>query len=245
MVVAMTDHPARLDALINQVQRAHPDGDPLDLLAEAVATAGDLTEVADHLIGHFVDHARGQGLSWTQIGARLGVTKQAARKRFAPDDVPPEPSTVKQKVFGRYTRAAQHAILLAQDNARRHHHHYIGTEHLLLGVCQERTGLAVTAIRAAGASVAAVERAAVDRMRAPSGEVPERIPFTRNAKKVLELTLRAALRLGNEHVGTEHLLLGLQAQQEGIAAQALADAGLDPATVQAEVVRLVAENPAT
>ncbi|WAL64712.1 ATP-dependent Clp protease ATP-binding subunit [Amycolatopsis cynarae] len=234
-----------LGEMISEVQSAHPDGDALDLLEEAVAVAGGLAEVADHLVGHFVDNARGQGLSWTQIGARLGVSKQAARKRFAPDDIPPEPSVVKQKAFGRYTRAAQHAIVLAQNNARRHHHHYIGTEHILLGICQERSGLGVQAIAAAGLTVAAVERAVIVRLRDPSSEVPERIPFTDSAKKALELTLRAALRLGHEQVGTEHLLLGLQAQQTGLAALVLAELGLTPEAVEAEVIRLVTENTPT
>ncbi|HVV17857.1 MAG TPA: Clp protease N-terminal domain-containing protein [Pseudonocardiaceae bacterium] len=239
----MAQQPVRLDELIDHVQRAHPDGDPLDLVEAAVATAGDLTEVADHLIGHFVDHARAQGLSWTQIGARLGVSKQAVRKRFAPDDVPadaasPNNQTAKQKAFGRYTRAAQHAIVLAQDNARHYRHDHIGTEHILLGVCQEHTGLGTQAIAASGVSALAVQRAVVARLPSPDADVPERIPFTEDAKKVLELTQRAALRLGHDHVGTEHLLLGLQAQQTGTAARVLADLGLNPAVVETEIIRL-------
>lgn len=231
----------RLDDLIDRVRTARPDGDPLDRLAEAVATADELTAVADHLIGHFVDQARDAGLSWTQIGERLGVTKQAVRKRFAPDDVPPESSTRADKLFGRYTGPAKHAVVLAQDASRRAHHHYIGTEHLLLGVCRRRTGLGARVLTAAGSSAGAVERLTADRLGGPSTEVPERIPFTAKSKKALELTLRAALRLGHDHVTTGHLLLGLSAERTGLAAVVLTAQGLDTGTLETTLVRLVAD----
>jgi hypothetical protein len=234
----MVSKPVGLSEMIGRVRAARPHGDPLDQLEEAVSVAGGLNEVADHLVGFFVDNARDSGLSWTQIGGRLGVSKQAARKRFAPDDIPLEPSAVKEKAFGRYTQAAQHAIVLARDNARKYHHHYIGTEHILLAVCQKRKYLGALAIAAAGVDVDAVERAVVEQLGGSSSEVPELIPFTGNAKKALELTLRAALRLGHEQVGTEHLLLGLLAEQSGLAAQVLKAQGLDLAKVEAVVVRL-------
>src|SRR5882757_6626743 len=125
---------AELSEMIRRVRQARPDGDPLDHIEVAVALAGSLNEVADHLIGHFVDEARNSGLSWTQIGTRMGVSKQAVRKRFAPEDVPPEPSAIMDKMFGRYQESAKHAIVLARDYARERHHHFIGTGHLLLAV---------------------------------------------------------------------------------------------------------------
>jgi Clp amino terminal domain, pathogenicity island component len=227
----MSDEAVSLRVLIDRVREAREDGDSLDRVEEAVAMAGTLTEVADHLIGHFIDEARRDGVSWTQIGTRLGVTKQAVRKRFAPDDVAPEPSA-KDKAFGRYTQAAQHAIVLARDSAREHHHHYIGTEHILLGVCQKRNYPGAQAIEAAGVSVDALEQAVVARLGEASAEVPEMIPFTAKAKKVLELTLRAALRLGHEQVGTEHILLGLLAEGTGLAGQILTEHGIDEARIE-------------
>ncbi|PZS12405.1 MAG: hypothetical protein DLM60_22355 [Pseudonocardiales bacterium] len=241
MVVIMEKMPVQLTELITHVHTARPVSGPLDLLEDACSTAAELDELADHLIGHFVDGARSAGVSWTQIGERIGVSKQAARKRFLPGDIPLEPSTLTEKVFGRYTPRARHAIVLAQDNARHHHHHYIGTEHILLGLCQERPSLAVSAIQAAGIDPDDLEGAIVRRLLPASDEVPDKPPFTGKAKKALELTARQALRLGHTYVGTEHLLLGLQAEQTGLAAQVLTEQGLSPERVEAEILRLIDE----
>ena len=226
-----------LGELIAQVQAAKP-GDSLDQVEEAVAVAARMNEVGDHLIGHFIDVARGEGLSWTQIGTRLGVSKQAARKRFEPGEVSAESSALKEKAFGRYSAVARHAIVLASAAARQHHHGYIGTEHLLLGVLREPEGLGVRVVAATGPAPDVVERVVVARLGEPSEEVPEMIPFTGKAKKALELTLRAALRLGHERVGTEHLLLGLVEERAGLAATVLAGLGFEPPAMEAEVVRL-------
>src|SRR5690348_13892291 len=117
-----------LEGLIRRVEEARPEGAPLDLLAEAVSTAADLDQLADHLIGHYVDRSRESGASWTQIGERLGVTKQAAQQRF----VPTEPE---RGVFSRFTARAHEAVVDAKELARAHRHGYIGTEHVLLGLC--------------------------------------------------------------------------------------------------------------
>ncbi|MGB8996025.1 MAG: Clp protease N-terminal domain-containing protein [Pseudonocardiaceae bacterium] len=224
----MKKMPVQLTELTTHVQTSWPDSGPLDRLEEVCSTAAALDELADHLIGHFVDCARSAGASWTQIGERIGVSKQAARKRFLPGDIELDPSTVTEKVFGRYTPRARHAIVLAQNNARHHHHHYIGTEHILLGLCQERPSLAVSAIQAAGIDPDDLEGAIIRRLLPASDTVPDKPPFTGKAKKALELTVREALRLGHNHVGTEHLRLGLQAEQTGLAAQVLTEQGLSP-----------------
>jgi hypothetical protein len=237
MVVGVSGIPINLNTMIAEVEHAHPDGEPLDLLERAIALAGGFTELSDHLIGHFVDHARDQGLSWTQIGERLGVSKQAVRKRFAPDDLTVEAAAAKQKAFDRYTPAAHHAIELAHDIAQRRHHHVIGTGHILLGVCRETSGTGVQIIEAQGLAVYAVERAVFVRLDEPEGEPPDHIPFDDDAKKVLELTARAALRLGHERVDTGHLLLGLLWQKTGTAAGVLAEMGLGASAVEGEVVR--------
>ncbi|GAA2334565.1 hypothetical protein [Streptomyces violaceusniger] len=106
----MTTNPVQLTSLIAHVQQAHPEADPLDRVEAACRAAAELEEVGDHLVGHFIDEARQAGLSWTQIGERIGITKQAARKRFAPRDIPEEPAAPKEKVFGRYTEDARRAI---------------------------------------------------------------------------------------------------------------------------------------
>ncbi|MEC3920271.1 Clp protease N-terminal domain-containing protein [Nocardia sp. CDC160] len=237
----MSTNPVQLTSLIAYVRESEPDSGPLDRVEAACRTAADLEMVGDHLLGHFVDEAREAGLSWTQIGERIGITKQAARKRFAPRDVPEEPATLKQRVFGRYTDDARRAIAAAQDIARSHHHHYIGTEHILLGICRQKHSLGVLALQASGVAVNDLEATVVMRLANPSSEVPERLPFTLSGKKTLELTARKALELGHDWVGTEHLLLGLLTTQAGMAAEVLAEYEVRPADTQTEILHLLAQ----
>lgn len=232
----MEEIPVKLGTLIEYVDGAK--GDPLDKLEAAYTIAGTLSEQADHLIGHFVDQARRSGASWTEIGARMGgVTKQAARKRFTADF----DEEVKEKAFGRYTPRARQAVVLAQEAAREHHHNYIGTEHVLLGVIGEREGLAVKAIEACGVTAESLREAVVARLGEPSEELPALIPFIAKAKKALELTLREALRFGHNYVGTEHLLLGLIAEDTGLAAEVMRDQGLTDDRVRPELERILEE----
>src|SRR6476660_7785304 len=124
-------------------------------------------------------------------------------------------------MFERFTDRSRRVVVLAQEEARMLNHNYIGTEHLLLGLIHEGEGVAAKAIEALGISLAAV-RSEVNEMvgrgeRASAGH----IPFTPRAKKVLELSLREALQLGHNYIGTEHILLGLIREGEGVAAQVL------------------------
>lgn len=207
-----------LPALIQEV--AATSADPLDRLERACATAGELETAADLLVNHFVVQARDAGRSWTEIGSRMGVSKQAARKRFLPPDVPDvpeEPAARKERLYGRYTDPAKRTIALAQRLAQEHHHHYIGPEHLLLGLCAQNDA----ALTATGRDPSSIADAVRQRLLPPSAEVPERLPFTESGKKVLILAAQHAKRLGNDWIGTEHLLLGLT-DQPGIAADVLA-----------------------
>ena len=230
-----------LNALIAQVREAHPGADPLARVEAACQTAADLDEVTDHLVGHFIDEARAAGFTWTQIGEHIGVTKQAARKRFAPRDVPDKvPDTAARgNVFGRYTDRARHAIVLAQENARRHGHPFISTEHILLGICQEDQDTGAQAIEASGVRVTDVQAAVTARLAPPSTSIQGHIPFAHEGKKTLELAARANLLLGHDQIGTGHLLLGLIEEGTGIAAQVLTEAGVTTERAQAEVVRLL------
>jgi Clp amino terminal domain, pathogenicity island component len=150
-------------------------------------------------------------------------------------------------VFERFTDRARRVVVLAQTEARLLRHHYIGTEHLLLGMIQEGEGVAAIALRAMGVDLEQV-RAGVLAIVGP-GEDPDpptgHIPFTPRAKKVMELSLREALALEHRYIGTEHLLLGLIREGEGVAAQVLLRQGLTLAVVRQEVVGLlVATGPA-
>src|ERR671933_2037033 len=199
----------RLDDLIEGIRRARP-GDPASQLGESVVVAEHLGELADHLVGHFVDQARRSGLSWTEIGRSMGVTKQAAQKRFVPRD---EQSMAQS--FARFTPRARGAVVASQEEARRGKHPVIAPAHLILGLLHEQDGLAWRALAASGQTADAVREAVSAALPASEGEPPALIPFAAPAKKALELTFRHALRLGNASVGTQHILLALVELENG------------------------------
>ncbi|MBO3741713.1 Clp protease N-terminal domain-containing protein [Actinoplanes flavus] len=199
----------RLDDLINAITTNHPDG-PLDRLAGAVVLGDYLGELSDHLIGHFVDQARRSGASWTEIGRSLGVSKQAAQKRFVPPKDGPDPSAG----FHRYTDPARAAVVASMAHAARLRHPEISPGHLVLGVLDQPDSLAVQAVTAQGRSLDEVRSAVVAVLPAGEAEPRPLIPFDIRARKALELTFREALRLGHDRVGTGHLLLALLEEQE-------------------------------
>jgi Clp amino terminal domain, pathogenicity island component len=142
-------------------------------------------------------------------------------------------------VFERFTEAARSVVVLAQDEARTLKHNYIGTEHILLGLLREEAGLAARALESLGVTLERT-RAEVLKLVGSDEEVtPGQIPFTPRAKKVLELALREALSLGHNYIGTEHILLGLLGETEGVAARILVDFGADAEKVRTEVTRLL------
>ncbi len=129
--------------------------------------------------------------------------------------------------------------MLAQEEARLLHHNYIGTEHILLGLIHEGEGVAAKALESLGISLEAV-RAQVEEIIGHGGSAPSgHIPFTPRAKKVLELSLREALQLGHNYIGTEHILLGLIREGEGVAAQVLVKLGADLSRVRQQVIQLL------
>ncbi|MFG1783584.1 Clp protease N-terminal domain-containing protein [Rhodococcus oryzae] len=227
-------NPVRLDDLIEGIKKAHTDA--LDQLSDAVIAADHLGEVADHLIGHFVDQARRSGASWKDIGASMGVSKQAAQKRFVAKGESPDldPS----QGFSRFTPRAKNVVMAAQNEARTAGNDQIRPAHLVLGLLTEPEGLGAAQIVAQGVTLDATRAAAAASLPAPAGELPELIPFDAQAKKALELTFRAALRLGHNYIGTEHILLALLELEDG--SGLLTDLGLDRAIIEAEVGAAVA-----
>jgi hypothetical protein len=199
---AKITNPVRLDDLINAIKKAHDE--PLDQLTDAVIAADALGDIADHLIGHFVDQARRSGASWTEIGKCMGVTKQAAQKRFVPKaDAALDPNAG----FGRFTPRARNVVVVAQNKANEAGNDEIGPDHLLLGLFADPDGLAPKLLAGQGIDADKVNKAIALPPRVD--DVPTLIPFNGRAKKVLELTFRQALRLGHNYVGTEHILLAL------------------------------------
>jgi len=217
--------PVRLDDLIEYVRRQHPEGDPLERLSDAVLVAEYLGELADHLIGHFVDQARRAGASWTEIGQSMGVTKQAVQKRFVARKSDQDES-FPAGAFARFTDRARNVVIKAQEEARRAGNEQIGTEHLVLGLLHEPDGLAVRALEALGVPADTVRDRTVA-ILGPAGEAaPAHLPFSPGAKRVRDLTFQEALRLGHNYVGTEHILLGLLSDDTEPGARVLIELGV-------------------
>ncbi|MFD4770637.1 Clp protease N-terminal domain-containing protein [Streptomyces niveus] len=204
--------PIRLDDLIDAIKKVHTDA--LDQLSDAVIAADHLGDVADHLIGHFVDQARRSGASWTDIGRSMGVTRQAAQKRFVAK--PGEGTDLDaSQGFSRFTDRARKVVMAAQEESRAAGNDQTRPEHLALGLLSEPKGIGARAITAQGVSAEAV-RDAVEAVLPPAvPDVPELIPYDAGAKKALELTFREALRMGHNYVGTEHILLALLELEDG------------------------------
>jgi ATP-dependent Clp protease ATP-binding subunit ClpC len=142
-------------------------------------------------------------------------------------------------LFERFTDRARRVVVLAQEEARLLNHNYIGTEHILLGLIHEGEGVAAKALEQLGISLEAV-RSQVEEIIGQGGSSPSgHIPFTPRAKKVLELSLREALQLGHNYIGTEHILLGLIREGEGVAAQVLVKLGADLSRVRQQVIQLL------
>ena len=142
-------------------------------------------------------------------------------------------------MFERFTDRTRRVVVLAQEEARMLNHNYIGTEHILLGLIREGRGVAARALESLGISLEAVRQEVEGIIglgqQAPSGH----IPFTPRAKKVLELSLRESLQLGQDYIGTEHILLGLLREGDGVAAQVLVKLGADLNRVRQQVTQLV------
>ena len=146
-------------------------------------------------------------------------------------------------MFERFTDRARRVVVLAQEEARMLSHDYIGTEHILLGLIHEGEGVAATALESLGISLETV-RQQVEEVIGRGREAPSgHIPFTPRAKKVLELSLREALQLGHNYIGTEHILLGLIREGDGVAAQVLVRLGADLNRVRQQVIELISDSP--
>ncbi len=142
-------------------------------------------------------------------------------------------------MFERFTDRARRVVVLAQEEARMFNHNYIGTEHLLLGLIREGDGVAAKALESLGISLDVVRQQVEEIIgqgqQAPSGH----IPFTKRAKKALEMSLRESVQLGHNYIGTEHILLGLLREGDGVAAQVLVKLGADLNRVRQQVIELL------
>jgi len=147
-------------------------------------------------------------------------------------------------MFERFTDQARRVVVQAQEEARALGHNYIGTEHILLGLLSEREGLAAQALSSLGISLDTAREQVVETAGAGTGQQSGHIPFTPRTKKVLELSLREAQRLGDDHIGTEHILLGLVREGDSAGARILERQGASLDRVQAQVLATVRTAPA-
>jgi hypothetical protein len=223
-------HPVRLDEMINTIKNVHPD--VLDQLSDAVLAAEHLGEVADHLIGHFVDQARRSGASWTDIGKSMGVTKQAAQKRFV---LRPEATTLDPNGgFERFTPRARESVIAATKAAHEAGNNEITPAHLILGVLNDPEALVTKLLRAQRVDPESLRTSIT--LPPAADKMPALIPFSGAARKALELTFREALRLRHNYIGTEHLLLALLELEDG--SGPLHQAGVDKDRIDAYLAAL-------
>ncbi len=215
----MTPAPT-LDELISSVHTAVPAGDPLDQLAEALRTVGQLEDVGDALLGHFVDRCRADGRSWSEISSALGVSKQAAHKRFSP-------GSDRAVAFDRFTPRAREVLRLAAEEARRLGHGEVRTEHLLLALFVDPDSLAAFALAGAGIDGAAVASRVEATVPASSPGPKGELPFTPATLDLLRAAVEEALAFGHNYIGTEHQLLGLFRLPDDPAAAILTELGAD------------------
>ncbi len=237
----MSTFPVPLDALIDYVRIVRPDGGPLDRLADAVMAASQLDEHSDALVGYFVDQARSAGASWNQIGAAMGVSKQAAQKRFV---VRGGEVLSENHTFSRFTPRARAALAAAGELAAQTGNEAVDVTHLAAGVFIDPDGLAARV----------VQRLEVDngRLYQALGVGPARddgdadpaalrqLEFTAPCREAFKQALKAALRLEHNYIGTEHLLLGVTTGR-GPVAERMAAVGLQPSLIESAVAVELAE----
>lgn len=215
----------RLDDLIASITKNQPD-DALARLTDAMLLADHLGDLADHLIGHFVDQARRSGASWTDIGRSMGVSKQAAQKRFVPRSDPDA-----SQGFAKFSTAARQVVVASSNQAMGMGHPEIHPEHLLAALVDVPDGLGARALAAQGVTAEAVRHAVVAALPPARVEKPDMLPYDARARKVLELTFREALRLQHDGVGSGHILLALLEEEPD--GGVLAGLGVDKAAVDA------------
>lgn len=225
-----------LDDLIAEVDRTcgtahHRDGqqpDWIELLAVAARVAGELQALADDLIEDYVEHCRLHGSSWTEIGAALGVTRQAAQQRFlAPhrEYAPDELSDEIRQAMAHMKRVAVH-----------HRNNYVGTEHLLWGIAAGDNS-ATKLLAAMDVSPSDVRRSVEARLGLGASKAAERIAWTPYSRKAMAIARELATEAGSATIGCDHLLIGLARIGRGVAASVLSASGAGLAELEAASAR--------
>jgi Clp amino terminal domain, pathogenicity island component len=211
----MSTPPVSLDDLIGYVKTMNPDAGPLDNLSDAVSVGADLGETSDALIGYFVDRARRSGASWSQIGASMGVTKQAAQKRFV--------AQWESAEFSRFTQRSRNVLAAAARIAAGAGSATIDDSHLAAGLLSEPDGVAARVIHGAGATdeqvltALGLESAGAGAGEEAGAEALRRLRFTEEGRAAIRGAVVTALKLRHNYIGTEHVLLGILDAKGGTA----------------------------
>jgi ATP-dependent Clp protease ATP-binding subunit ClpA len=215
-----------LQDLVKSVRDEVPDDDPLGQLTKAAELSAELSSLGDRLLDHFVFQCRQAGMSWAELSAALGVSKQAAHKRF----------TGTTPNFQRYTVKARDVIQGSINQARSLGHDTVGTEHLLVAIFTPADSLAAIALNRLGVR----QEDVLERLLAHRPSKPEQptgpIPFADGAKGVLRSAVDEAINLGHNYIGTEHLLLALAREPGYASAQILSALGQDVESVQSTLL---------
>lgn len=263
--MAPNEVPALAD-FIDLVKRQANGGSELDCITLAESISYDLGHMADQLTDHFVQKARAAGHSWAEIGKQLGMSKQGAQQRYVATgqdsdealvsqmlalDLPalgdPSRATAVRKTlkkvkealsFQRFNNEARQVVVTAQMQARELRHPYIGAEHLLLALIMAENDPAAGALSALGVTAEAARPAIVDALGTGTASGSGHIPFTRQAKKTLELALRESIRLGHNYIGSEHVLLAL-VRADNRAVELLKNLGVTKEQVVEQVTKLL------
>ena len=221
-----------LKSLVDIVRADATSDDPLEQLAQAARSVSEMEQLSDNLLDHFVEACRANGRTWTEISSALGVSRQAAHKRFsaATQGYVRLPGTA---TFERFTERARAVLRDATQQARDFGQPFVGTEHLLLALFEPAEALAAQLLREIGLSADAVR----DQLRADPAAgaesqeggkpVGDQVGYSPPAVRALRYAAEEALKLGHNYVGTEHLLLGLFDDPDALGARILTSLGGD------------------
>jgi Clp amino terminal domain, pathogenicity island component len=222
----MTPGPT-LQELIDGVRADTRGEDALVQLSQASKTVADLEQTSDALLSHFVDQCRRSGRSWSEISGALGVSKQAAHKRFSLD----APN------FERFTDRARNVLAQSEEEAHRLGHGFVGTEHLLLALFDSPDGMAARILGERGITRSMVETQIAALIKPGTAPEERKLPFTPRAKAAVQNAVHEALQLGHNYVGTEHLLLGLFTDGDAVAAKVLVELGASLETTRVRILK--------
>ncbi len=215
----------QLNQLITLIEESRLSDGPLDRLTNSIVLAGRLDELAEELVGHFVDAARASGSSWADIGQVLGVSRQAAQKRFVSKRA--KKGGKRGFFLTRFADTTREIVKGAEAQARWAGSDHVGTEHLVLALVENPGSVPERVSSEMGESATNIRQAAVALIDSESkGSQKGHIPFSPDSKKVLELALREALRANAGHIAGEHLLLAILRDQRSPGAKILLDCGV-------------------